>query len=285
VVKSLLAAFEGATATPNQQGELPLHLACRYNASVSVLKELCKAHPAASLSRTIANATAINVLCQAQDTTETNHVNTNSSALWHRRKDDLQEVNYKSIFYQKIQILLEAVATHRQTVQNQSTNTLYIVHAAVSLEQSCPLQVLDYALYKYPEQVSQRDGTGRLPLHIAVAAVLPNANTAQSLRKFQPKENQLTCKLLEQYPQAAQQLDPNGRRFPLHTALQNLHEWHAGVKEIYQHAPDAVLERDSNVLEVLVGRLRKKLDPDRALNPVETLRGRGYRFRLPRTNA
>ncbi len=37
-------------------------------------------------------------------------------------------------------------------------------------------------------------------------------------------------------------------------------------------------DRDSNVLEVLVGRLRRKLDPDGALSPIETLRGRGYRF-------
>ena len=40
-------------------------------------------------------------------------------------------------------------------------------------------------------------------------------------------------------------------------------------------------ERDSNVLEVLVGRLRRKLDPDGALSPIETLRGRGYRFAIP----
>ncbi|MBP6515124.1 MAG: winged helix-turn-helix transcriptional regulator, partial [Steroidobacteraceae bacterium] len=37
-------------------------------------------------------------------------------------------------------------------------------------------------------------------------------------------------------------------------------------------------ERDSNVIEVLVGRLRKKLDPDGTRQPVETLRGRGYRM-------
>lgn len=37
-------------------------------------------------------------------------------------------------------------------------------------------------------------------------------------------------------------------------------------------------DRDSNVLEVLVGRLRRKLDPDGLLTPIETLRGRGYRF-------
>ena len=41
-------------------------------------------------------------------------------------------------------------------------------------------------------------------------------------------------------------------------------------------------DRDSNVVEVLVGRLRRKLDPDDTLKPIETLRGRGYRLSLAR---
>ena len=45
---------------------------------------------------------------------------------------------------------------------------------------------------------------------------------------------------------------------------------------LYPHDED----RDSNVLEVLVGRLRRKLDPEGLLAPIETLRGRGYRFVL-----
>jgi two-component system response regulator PhoP len=45
---------------------------------------------------------------------------------------------------------------------------------------------------------------------------------------------------------------------------------------LYPHDED----RDSNVLEVLVGRLRRKLDPDGRQAPIETLRGRGYRFVL-----
>jgi len=45
---------------------------------------------------------------------------------------------------------------------------------------------------------------------------------------------------------------------------------------LYPHDDD----RESNVIEVLIGRLRKKLDPDQSLNPIETLRGRGYRFTL-----
>ena len=39
-------------------------------------------------------------------------------------------------------------------------------------------------------------------------------------------------------------------------------------------------ESESNVIEVLVGRLRKKLGPGGTLLPIETLRGRGYRFVL-----
>jgi two-component system response regulator PhoP len=40
---------------------------------------------------------------------------------------------------------------------------------------------------------------------------------------------------------------------------------------------DQDFERDSNVVEVLITRLRKKLDPDRSIGLIETLRGRGYR--------
>ena len=45
---------------------------------------------------------------------------------------------------------------------------------------------------------------------------------------------------------------------------------------LYPHDED----RESNVLEVMVGRLRRKLDPCSRLNPIETLRGRGYRFTI-----
>lgn len=42
-------------------------------------------------------------------------------------------------------------------------------------------------------------------------------------------------------------------------------------------------ERDSNVIEVFVRRLRKKLDPDGSLKPIQTQRGQGYRWALART--
>lgn len=41
---------------------------------------------------------------------------------------------------------------------------------------------------------------------------------------------------------------------------------------------DQDFDRDSNVIEVLIGRLRKKLNQDGDYNPIQTLRGRGYVF-------
>jgi two-component system response regulator PhoP len=52
--------------------------------------------------------------------------------------------------------------------------------------------------------------------------------------------------------------------------------------ELTERLYDQDYERDSNVIEVLVGRLRRKLDPQDELKPIETLRGRGYRFALAR---
>ena len=48
--------------------------------------------------------------------------------------------------------------------------------------------------------------------------------------------------------------------------------------ELTEHIYDQDFDLDSNVIEVFVGRLRKKLDPENSFKPIETLRGRGYRI-------
>jgi len=50
--------------------------------------------------------------------------------------------------------------------------------------------------------------------------------------------------------------------------------------ELTEHLYDQDFDRDSNVIEVFVGRLRKKLDPDNTLKPIATIRGQGYLFNL-----
>ena len=51
-----------------------------------------------------------------------------------------------------------------------------------------------------------------------------------------------------------------------------------------EHLYDDESDNDSNVIEVFIRRLRQKLDPEESLKPIETLRGRGYRFNLARAD-
>lgn len=51
---------------------------------------------------------------------------------------------------------------------------------------------------------------------------------------------------------------------------------------LLDHLYDEDTDRDPNVLEVFIRRLRQKLDGDKTLNPIETMRGRGYRLSLDR---
>lgn len=53
--------------------------------------------------------------------------------------------------------------------------------------------------------------------------------------------------------------------------------------DLTEHLYDQDFDRDSNVIEVFIARLRKKLDPENKLKPISTLRGRGYRFELSET--
>jgi two-component system response regulator PhoP len=48
---------------------------------------------------------------------------------------------------------------------------------------------------------------------------------------------------------------------------------------LIEHIYDQDFDLDSNVIEVFIRRLRKKLDPDGEYKLIETLRGQGYRLR------
>ena len=54
--------------------------------------------------------------------------------------------------------------------------------------------------------------------------------------------------------------------------------------ELTEHLYHQDYDRDSNVLEVFIRRLRQKLDPEQTLQPITTVRGLGYRFALEDSN-
>ncbi|HEX7079673.1 MAG TPA: response regulator transcription factor [Gammaproteobacteria bacterium] len=87
----------------------------------------------------------------------------------------------------------------------------------------------------------------------------------------------------------SQEVTVEGRPLELTSFEYKLLEYlmlHAGEvvskTQITEALYDQDFERDSNVIEVFIGRLRRKLDPDGVIKPIETLRGRGYRLTLPR---
>ena len=51
------------------------------------------------------------------------------------------------------------------------------------------------------------------------------------------------------------------------------------IADSYQTDPGA--DPRANSVEGLVGRIKRKIDPDKRLQPIETVRGRGYMFRQP----
>ncbi|WP_139558152.1 response regulator transcription factor [Methylotetracoccus oryzae] len=84
---------------------------------------------------------------------------------------------------------------------------------------------------------------------------------------------------------AAQEVHVGERRVELTAQEYKVLEYlmlHAGTvvskTTLTEHMYDQDFELDSNVIEVFVARVRRKLDPDNRLRPIETLRGRGYRF-------
>src|SRR5690606_6698672 len=79
---------------------------------------------------------------------------------------------------------------------------------------------------------------------------------------------------------AAQTVTVNGRNVDLTSYEYKVLEYlmmHAGElvskADLTEHIYQQDFDRDSNVLEVFIGRLRKKLDPEGTLKPIETVRG------------
>lgn len=86
----------------------------------------------------------------------------------------------------------------------------------------------------------------------------------------------------------AQQLTRDGQPLTLTSFEYRLIEYlimHAGKviskTQLTEHIYAQDYDRDSNVIEVLVARLRKKMDPAGELQPLRTIRGQGYQFSLP----
>lgn len=99
-------------------------------------------------------------------------------------------------------------------------------------------------------------------------------------------DSSLSCGPVRLEP-ASQRVTLNGQEIELTAYEYKVIEYlmmHAGEvvskTVLTEHLYDDEDDRDSNVIEVFIRRIRQKLDPDDSLKPIETLRGRGYRLTL-----
>jgi len=274
--------------TAKEHRDLPLHVLCRYGNSVSLeaLQLLAREYPAGASHPTKHGKSTLQILWAFARPNALKEEQ--SAALSSEEAEKVQQ------FWDKMQVLVEAVATSRQqswpirpkyyadsssddeSPLSNNGQKLYHVHAVVSLGAlGCPCPVLEYICNLYPDQLSQRDESGQLPLHLAVGP--SQWSSTGGKRIYKPREQDIIRVLLERYPQAANQrlfsvwdyYDPsNGKqrasiltsnsnttqlssvkmdregRYPLHIALAHRHSWESGVKELFQKAPDILSIRD-----------------------------------------
>lgn len=255
-IRAIVQAYPAAVLCPSRANmDLPIHVACRYQASSSVLLELLKDFPVSAVEQSRWGRTPL-------------------MALWEYRPK-LQ--NLDDEFWKKVLTLLDAVARFREDplyrtqkpILNSTTRdfrlppqqkqkkfqkvdngqqdiidtgtTRLLVHAAASLGAlGCPTQVLEYVLSAYPEQIKRRDVWGQLPLHIATG---PTSWSRVTRRKYKPRERDFISTLLKVDPKAASVKNDLGR-YPLHSALANRHTWSGGVDCLFQASPRVLVLRD-----------------------------------------
>ena len=299
--------------TAREHRDLPLHMLCRYAATpLEAIQACVTSYPASAFQTTKYGKTALYVLwdhgrpdCMKGAAIVTAALGEESPPPSNQYTSEEQQK--VQIFWEKMEVLVEAVARTRQqsldyhkdsvvltsdsvtfpTVDDAATpanennhdgsksndlEVLYHVHAAVFLGTlGCPDEVLEYICRRYPRQVSQRDKTGQLPLHLAVGP----RQWSSSRRKYKPREQASIKLLLQIYPEAATQqfyatVGGNGEgssmdnsphtqatkgvfhnynnhdngRYPLHIALVHRHTWEGGVQELFEAAPGILSARE-----------------------------------------
>ena len=94
-----------------------------------------------------------------------------------------------------------------------------------------------------------------------------------------PTPEQVAAFVTNDDPQAYEQLLDELMANP-HYGERWARHWMDVARFAESHGYEQDYDRDSNVIEVFIKRLRQKLDPEQSLQPIETLRRQGYRFTL-----
>lgn len=180
----------------------PFHLACDANADISVLRAMLEVDPS------VATQSCVN---------EGMHTDGESPVQMLWKQNDMD----------KMALLLLTVFEGRAVDQ---LPVHHLLHAACVSK--CPLDYLARVLKEFPNQASQPDDHGNLPLHYAVR---------HSSAESQAYTHSVLERLLELYPEACSIPDDTGR-LALHVALSDSRlTWHKGGIDLLVKAnPEAL---------------------------------------------
>jgi ankyrin repeat protein len=281
VIEALLNACPALASTPNDVGNLPIHVAAAYRASGNVVRALVKAYPeGCGIPASGKSTCALHLMCDYGSSVDSIRAVLESESgvaslqyldgtflrtpvqilnlrknmhFYHRNVSDLRNIRRKQEELREamlldgveepnlIQALEDRVKPFRQDefwqkasllICAEYTNSIlhddtdlhrHILNACTMLWHRCPISLTELALLLHPEQLQQRDGMGRLPLHNATRR----------------PDSTVLLDLLNAWPQATKIPDAMGF-LPLHLAIRNKRGWNDGVGQMLMANPEAL---------------------------------------------
>jgi len=141
--------------------------------------------------------------------------------------------------------------THTASTTTTTTQRQRLLHTPLGNPKNAPPDLIQYILQTRPNEVSQKDEQGNLPLHIAAATTpFHSPSSSSSSPKHNHKNNNTEAgdyysksvieKLLSAYPHGAACVDRDGK-LPLQLGIESGKHWsRGGVKSLYGVFPEAM---------------------------------------------
>jgi len=243
VIRMLLLAYPEAASIPDDEGLLPLEIACKHGASIEVLRALLAANVSAVSKYRPHGFQSVDDLWNQffsgikRDTfqdnrTEKHRIMTNRK-LVEQASSPLNLVSDLGQLWACIEILTWARYYGSIDRPLPFWKKWRVIHALAGSD-SHP-EILKFALKIFPTHLSERDEDGNLPLHIA----------SSNLRRPKCKGDNCTNRflldiLVEAFPESAKKRD-RSNRLPLHTLLlnQDLRSFNQ-VEKLLKSYPEAI---------------------------------------------
>ena len=231
IIQCLLKYFPAAVnEADDRNGCLPLHYACRCNATLGLIELLIDANPDSVRHEDNNGFSPLHWLCANKDTDITEIIQcllsyypaaVNVADDWERLPLTYACEN-SNVSLVIIQLLIDAAPDSIHCEDCSGRLPLHHLCNNKELDKTTALQILKLLLEKLPESIHHAGGGGQLPIHIAAAMT---------------KSTEFCSVLIEAYPGSEQIADPFGL-LPFHCAC--MHNSVEIVDYLYNQYPDAI---------------------------------------------